>query len=442
MSIPSFGSSTAPTLAVIGGGPKALALAAKARVLDKLGIATIRVVIIEQHEIAANWRGKYGFTTGDQGLGTSPEKDVGFPYRSMFGLEVDREMLTYSWTMYQVSTGRFGEWVDRGRHHPTHREWAQYLEFVFAESAPEFICGTKVDRIQFSKRGFNLLLRSGQKEGSLPVNGVVFTGPGIPKKTTGATYEWTARILHGQNIYLHLEDLQERAVRRVAVIGGGETSASAVLALLDLGEPLEIDIIYRGGAVFSRGESYAENHRFTDPSGWTNLALKEREEFIQRTDRGVFSVAANEVIDEAENVHIINGEVIDLFDDGETVQVELRRHEEIVEYKYDVVVVAIGYEDTVPFTYMPNRVRRLLTSPRPQKIYKLRKLVDEHLRIPHPLKKITGEPEYVNLHFPMLAGLSQGPGFPNLSCLGVLSDRILGAYLEVEGAIDIHPPKT
>jgi mycobactin lysine-N-oxygenase len=30
------------------------------------------------------------------------------------------------------------------------------------------------------------------------------------------------------------------------------------------------------------------------------------------------------------------------------------------------------------------------------------------------------------LYLPNLAGLAQGPGFPNLSCLGQLSDRILG----------------
>jgi mycobactin lysine-N-oxygenase len=33
------------------------------------------------------------------------------------------------------------------------------------------------------------------------------------------------------------------------------------------------------------------------------------------------------------------------------------------------------------------------------------------------------------LHLPMLAGLAQGPGFPNLSCLGLLSDRVLRRYV-------------
>jgi mycobactin lysine-N-oxygenase len=33
------------------------------------------------------------------------------------------------------------------------------------------------------------------------------------------------------------------------------------------------------------------------------------------------------------------------------------------------------------------------------------------------------------LHIPGLAGVSQGPGFANLGCLGLLSDRVLAAFL-------------
>jgi mycobactin lysine-N-oxygenase len=38
------------------------------------------------------------------------------------------------------------------------------------------------------------------------------------------------------------------------------------------------------------------------------------------------------------------------------------------------------------------------------------------------------------LHLPVMAGLAQGPGFPNLSCLGLLSDRILHRYVAVNEA--------
>lgn len=34
------------------------------------------------------------------------------------------------------------------------------------------------------------------------------------------------------------------------------------------------------------------------------------------------------------------------------------------------------------------------------------------------------------LHLPMLAALQEGPGIPGLSCLGLLSDRILYRYVE------------
>jgi mycobactin lysine-N-oxygenase len=34
------------------------------------------------------------------------------------------------------------------------------------------------------------------------------------------------------------------------------------------------------------------------------------------------------------------------------------------------------------------------------------------------------------LHLPNLSGVAQGPGFPGLSCLGLLSDRILAPYTE------------
>jgi hypothetical protein len=33
------------------------------------------------------------------------------------------------------------------------------------------------------------------------------------------------------------------------------------------------------------------------------------------------------------------------------------------------------------------------------------------------------------IHLPMLAGLAQGAGFPNLSCLGHVADRIISAYM-------------
>jgi len=40
------------------------------------------------------------------------------------------------------------------------------------------------------------------------------------------------------------------------------------------------------------------------------------------------------------------------------------------------------------------------------------------------------------LHLPVLAGIAQGPGFPNLSCLGLLADRVLASYAGEDATIE------
>jgi mycobactin lysine-N-oxygenase len=65
-------------LAVLGGGAKAAALAAKAWCLKEGKIADIEIVIFEQHKVGASWDGEHGYTDGEQRLCTHIERDVGF----------------------------------------------------------------------------------------------------------------------------------------------------------------------------------------------------------------------------------------------------------------------------------------------------------------------------------------------------------------------------
>ena len=69
-----------PTLAVIGAGPKGIAIAAKARGLAAAGLDAPEVVLVDPGTVAGNWSGRQGYTSGLLPLGTPPEKDVGFPY--------------------------------------------------------------------------------------------------------------------------------------------------------------------------------------------------------------------------------------------------------------------------------------------------------------------------------------------------------------------------
>jgi mycobactin lysine-N-oxygenase len=73
------------TLAVVGAGPKGIAIAAKARALAAAGLDAPRVVLVERSAVAGNWSGRQGYTGGRLPLGTPPEKDIGYPYAPSWG---------------------------------------------------------------------------------------------------------------------------------------------------------------------------------------------------------------------------------------------------------------------------------------------------------------------------------------------------------------------
>ncbi|HEY2288696.1 MAG TPA: hypothetical protein VGH88_23380, partial [Streptosporangiaceae bacterium] len=52
------------TLAVLGAGPKGIAIAAKARALAAAGLPAPRVILIEPGPVAGNWTGHQGYTSG------------------------------------------------------------------------------------------------------------------------------------------------------------------------------------------------------------------------------------------------------------------------------------------------------------------------------------------------------------------------------------------
>ncbi len=121
------------TLAVVGAGPKGIAIAAKARALAAAGLDAPRVVLVEPGVVAGNWGGRQGYTSGLLPLGTPAEKDVGFPYASSWGSDsaaVSAAMADYSWQRHLIEKGMYADWVDRGRLRPTHRQWSWYLREV------------------------------------------------------------------------------------------------------------------------------------------------------------------------------------------------------------------------------------------------------------------------------------------------------------------------
>ena len=122
-----------PTLAVVGAGPKGIAIAAKVRALTAVGLDAPHVVLVDRSEVAGNWSGRQGYTSGLLPLGTPPEKDVGFPYPASWGSAssaVTAAMARFTWQRHLAERGAYADWVDRGRMRPTHRQWSAYLRDV------------------------------------------------------------------------------------------------------------------------------------------------------------------------------------------------------------------------------------------------------------------------------------------------------------------------
>src|SRR5262249_57751302 len=133
-----------PILAVVGAGPKGIAIAAKGRPPAAARLPAPRVVLVDRGEVAGNWSGRQGYTSGLLPLGTPPEKDVGYPYAASWGgasADVVAAMARYSWQRHLIRHGAYSDWVDRGRMRPTHREWSAYLREVAETAEANIVSG-------------------------------------------------------------------------------------------------------------------------------------------------------------------------------------------------------------------------------------------------------------------------------------------------------------
>ena len=411
------------TLAIIGAGAKAVAVAAKAGVLREMGVEVPDVVAVERSDVAANWRAGGGWTDGRQRLGTSPEKDVGFPYRSTLvpgrDTDLDERMMRFSWQSYLVATDQFVGWVDRGRPAPTHDTWAGYLRWVGD------VVGLKVVRgevVQISVDGSRWVLHT--HESSLSADTVMVTGPGQPERS----------MLSGDPRVLSIAQFWQRAAQHdrivaenVAVIGGGETAASMLNELFHH-RVSAITAISPQATLFTRGEGFFENSLFSDPTGWRSLTQAERRDCIARTDRGVFSARVQESLLADERIKHLRGRVARVVNRDDRIWITLctdncGEPQETL-HRFDLVIDGSGAD---PLWFLP------LMSPASLSLLELGvggpltgELLEES--IGHDLAVVGVTPKLV---LPNLSGVNEGPGFPNLSCLGLLSDRVLGAEMGV-----------
>jgi mycobactin lysine-N-oxygenase len=407
------------TLAVLGAGAKAVAVAAKASVLRDMDVEVPDVVAVERIGVGGNWQASGGWTDGAHRLGTSPEKDVGFPYRSALvprrNAELDERMTRYSWQSYLIATASFAEWIDRGRPAPTHRRWSQYLGWVADRVGLNVVHG-EVERLAVDGDRWALQTH----ETTVRAEALMITGPGQAEKS----------LLPGNPRMLSIAQFWDRAAgddrisaERVAVIGGGETAAS-MLNELFRHRVSTITVISPQVTLFTRGEGFFENSLFSDPTDWTALTLDERRDALARTDRGVFSANVQEALLSDDRIRHLRGRVAHAVGRDGQIRLTLstNRGSENLEtvHGFDLVIDGSG-ADPLWFTSLFSQDALDLLElglGGPLTADRLQEAIGYDLAVTDVAPK---------LFLPNLSGLTQGPGFPNLSCLGLLSDRVLGS---------------
>jgi mycobactin lysine-N-oxygenase len=426
------------TLVIIGAGPKAAAIVAKAHCLKRIGMRVPRITIIEKNCVAANWTGEHGFTNGKFRLGTSPDKDIGYPYpahprlNSTQQKKLQQQMLQLSWSQYLIQKECYSWWIDADRPAPTHSEWASYINWVLTQTreSHQYLNG-EVKTISFqSLQPWEIQFLSIEGMRSLKADGLMITGPGDMQSMPG--YQAHPNLLNNETYWKNLEAIRNLSPKRVAVVGTGENAASILQHLNEtiVSSDSRIDLFSTSGTVHSRGESLFENQVYSHVNAdmWQNISLTKKKDFIQRTDRGVFSQRAMQILRQYSNIHPRLGRVLssEVKQDGR-IQLSYLKNEnaKLEQESYDLVVLATGPN---PIGFLERLIdepsRRLICQNSGFERFQegaIEKSIDSSLAIKNlfPL-----------LHLPMLSAQIHGPGFANLSCLGTLSDCILEPYIE------------
>lgn len=420
------------TLVVIGAGPKGIATAIKAKVLEEFGLPVDRVILIEKNNVAAHWSGEHGYTNGEMKLGTSPEKDVVFPIEvdiadKTMNQRIKQRLLHFTWVSYLVQTDRYSDWVDRGRPAPCHWTWADYLRWVSAQLAPHVtIISAEVTQIDIrpSRDCWELRLQTADADTAfqtIEADRLMLTGPGNTRLDFVKNGTLPTGAYDLESFWSAIKQKTFAPTGQIAIIGSGENAASALLALNQYAPGLRVDIISPKGLVSTRAESFYENQVYSQPerNQWTELELKDRANFIERTDLGVFSVHAMTLLNEQIRHTVIPGRVIDLKTESSKLVLKIDYAQKQTDRSYDQVIVASGFDQIATLKKYLSKLAR----------QHLENSLGTSLSQDTLIKKIQSDLSVSGLtptlHLPMLAGLMQGPGFANLSCLGRLSDRIV-----------------
>lgn len=430
---------TAKHIAIVGGGPKAAAISAKAHLLNRLSSAELKITIFEQSRIGANWAGQDGYTDGHARLCTPAERDLGFPYDA--GAVDPRVAATmygeYSWGAFLLDRGRsdaqsgFNNWVNRGRLPPTHAEFAEYVAWAIKRSGATVEFG-RVEKLRVGDHGWVIQRRSetGAVRRAGSYDGVVFTGPGGPLNRVERQGS-SERITDGRDFWKDPDGFLALAPESddpILILGAGGTAAAIAARAVRARTPRDVIVIGDQAALFTRAEAFFESQIFTDDEIWERLDADTRRDFTDRLSRGVVWATISEELarsprvrfepGRAEKILVRNGVA------GEEIQVKYRQSGKEIGADASLAIDASGFDAWWFASLLPPAFKDRLTASTREEEKKLRR--DASDKMTKYLELFDEDPGPI--HAPMLSQ-AQGPGFLSLMVLGAMSDRILSRYL-------------
>jgi mycobactin lysine-N-oxygenase len=415
-------------LIVVGAGAKAAAIAAKIHAINSLDLGPLTVTIVEAVEPAASWTGRNGMTSGEEPLAIPPIKDVGFPYESSQSLgevgdAIDHAMLAFTWQRYMMGKRQYARWINAGAPSVQHRDYGHYLAWVMAQATDgvTHVRG-RVTQIALQDTRWVVDVSESTEARSYSSGALALTGPGVHRLLPHDP-DAAPRIFHCDSRRSEFRQIPSDEPVDIGIVGGGESALSAV-AFLRIFRPEAQLTVYTTGLPLSRGESFLENRVFSNPDEvqWSALDLASRRDFVKHCDRGVFDAGSLALRAYDDNCKFVLGRVARVATASPHEGLNLRytsaerehsaRHDYVVNCTgFDLLEQLRGLFPVAVRAEIERQVGRLWDAP-----------ADAEIPIGRHLELSGMEPR---LHIPGLAGLSQGPGFANLGCLGLLANRVL-----------------
>lgn len=423
-------------IAVIGGGPKAAAISAKAHCIN-LTRRQLEVRLFEKAEWGGAWTGTNGYTDGEQRLCTPVERDVGFPYgEGLLNAGGVRTLFQeFSWSSFLVEADGnpegYRNWVDRGRKPPPHGVYAAYLAWVI-KKARVHRTNAEVTAVDRANGKWTVIYRRGSQEWSDEnFDAVVFTGTGPAIR--GFAHEEDPRIIDGVSFWVDPKGFLARAESTeepIVIAGSGGTSAAIAAWIVREKAGRPVLIIGNQAALFTRTESFFENALFSDEEAWAALNLNERVGVTQRLTRGVVWASVSEILSASRDVRFrpgrVEAAVVQPAIDGAPAELRVEVKDALGSRTDPacLIIDAAGFNAWWFADILPDDLRQRTVAADAEKLAAHRRDLCANMR-PDLSLDLGAD----GLHAPMLSQ-AQGPGFASLMVLGGMSERILRPYVD------------